>query len=96
MTTSTRPAFQAKSINTDYESQVQTTLANGLLEYYLREKRLEIYLKRMVEYAVVMGSGFVKMDIVFPEVALNGSANYYKYILNNGDVLCQFRICEQN
>jgi hypothetical protein len=62
MITATRPAFQAKSINTDYESQVQTKLANGLLEYYLREKRLEKHLKTAVEYAVVMGAGYVKME----------------------------------
>lgn len=62
MITATRPAFQARSINTDYKSQVQTHLANGLLDYYLREKRLEKYLKTAVEYAVVMGSGYVKME----------------------------------
>lgn len=37
-------------------------LANGLLDYYMREKRLEKYLKRAVEYAIVLGSGYVKMD----------------------------------
>ena len=52
MITSNRPSFQARSVNTDYKSQVQTTLANGLLEYYLREKKLETYLKTAVEYAV--------------------------------------------
>lgn len=62
MVTSNRPAFQAKSINTDYKSQVQTVLANGLLEYYMRDKRLEKYLKKAVEYAVVLGSGYIKME----------------------------------
>jgi hypothetical protein len=62
MVTSTRPAFQARAVNTDYKSQAQTTLANGLLEYYMRDKRLEQYLKKAVEYAVVMGSGFIKME----------------------------------
>ena len=62
MTTATRPAFQAKSTNTDYKSRVQTTLANGLLQYYMRDKRLENRLKTAVEYAIVMGSGYIKME----------------------------------
>lgn len=62
MTTATRPSFQPKSINTDYESQIQTTLAHGLLDYYMREKRLEVHLKNAVEYAIVFGSGFIKME----------------------------------
>lgn len=62
MTTSTRPSFQPKSTNTDYESQVQTTLAHGLLEYYMKEKRLEKYLKKAVEYAVVLSAGYIKME----------------------------------
>lgn len=62
MVTSTRPAFQARSVNTDAKSQIQTNLANGLLEYYMREKRLEQDLKKAVEYAIVMGSGYIKMQ----------------------------------
>ena len=62
MITSNRPAFQAKSTNTDSRSQIQTVLANGLLEYYLRDKRLEKYLKTAAEYAVVLGAGYVKME----------------------------------
>ena len=61
MVTSTRPSFQARSTNTDYKSLVQTNLANQLLEYYLREKRLERYLKSAVEHAIVMGTGYIKM-----------------------------------
>jgi hypothetical protein len=62
MITSSRPAFQARAVNTDYKSQVQTMLANGLLDYYMREKRLEKYLKTAVEYSIVMGSGYIKME----------------------------------
>ena len=62
MITANRPAMQARAINTDYKSIVQTRLANGLLDYYLREKRLEIYLKNAVEYSIVLGSGYVKME----------------------------------
>lgn len=62
MVTATRPSFQAKAINTDLKSNIQTNLANGLLDYYMRDKRLEQDLKRAVEYAIVMGTGFVKME----------------------------------
>lgn len=62
MVTATRPSFQARSVNTDTKSQIQTNLANGLLEYYLREKRLERELKKACQYAIVMGSGYIKME----------------------------------
>lgn len=62
MITSTRPAMQARSINTDYKSTIQTKLANGLLDYYMRDHRLEEYLKTAVEYAIVFGSGYVKIE----------------------------------
>lgn len=62
MITANRPAFQARATNTDEASQVQAKLATNLLDYYMREKRLEKYLRRAVEYAVVLGSGFIKME----------------------------------
>lgn len=62
MVTATRPSFQAQAINTDLKSQIQTNLANGLLEYYMRDKRLELDLKKAVEYAIVLGTGFIKME----------------------------------
>src|SRR6478609_6166371 len=62
MITSTRPMMQARAINTDHKSLIQTNLANGLLDYYMREKRLENYFKTAVEYAIVFGIGYVKME----------------------------------
>ena len=62
MVTSTRPAFQARAVNTDSKTQIQVKLANNLLDYYMREKRLERYLKTAVEYAIVMGAGYLKME----------------------------------
>jgi len=62
MVTASRPSFQARAINTDRKSLVQAQLANGLLDYYMRERRLERYIKKAVEYAIVLGSGFVKME----------------------------------
>lgn len=62
MITANRPSMEARASNRDYKSLIQTKLANDLLDYYMREKRLEKYLQRAVEYAVVLGSGFIKMD----------------------------------
>ena len=62
MVTSSRPSMEARATNTDYKSLVQTKLANNLLDYYMREKRLEKFLKRAVEYSIVLGSGYIKMD----------------------------------
>lgn len=61
MVVSNRPALQARATNTDYKSQAQTKLANDLLDYYLREKRLEKFLESAVESAIVQASGYIKM-----------------------------------
>lgn len=62
MVTGSRPSFQCRAINTDRKSKVQADLGNGLLDYYMREKRLEREIKRAVEYSIVLGSGYVKME----------------------------------
>lgn len=62
MVTANRPAMECRATNSDYKSLVQTYLANGILEYYVREKKLEKYLKLAVEYAVVYGAGFVTLE----------------------------------
>jgi len=62
MVTAQRPVMEAKAVNTDYKSQAQTYLANGILDYYMRERKLEDALKKAAEMAIIMGSGFVKME----------------------------------
>lgn len=62
MITSNRPMIQARAANTDYKSIAQTKLANNLLDYYMREKRMEKYIHEAVRYSVIMGSGYIKMD----------------------------------
>lgn len=61
MVTSNRPSMTARATNTDYKSIVQTNLANGLLDYYMREKRLEKIVNSAVECAIVLGAGYVKL-----------------------------------
>lgn len=62
MITATRPSMQARAINTDYKSLVQAKLANSLLDYYMRDKRLEKYIQTAVKYAIVLGSGYIKIE----------------------------------
>jgi hypothetical protein len=60
MTLASRPAFDARAANTDPRSLIQAQLASGLLDYYMREKRLERYVSTAVEYAIVLGAGYIK------------------------------------
>jgi hypothetical protein len=60
--TSTRPSLQARAVNGDRKSLVQAKLANGLLDYYMREKKLEKEIKKAVEYAIILGTGFLKLE----------------------------------
>lgn len=62
MTTSNRPTMECRATNTDAKSLKQTILANNILDYYMREKKLETFLKQAVEYAIVYGAGHVVMN----------------------------------
>jgi len=59
LTTSERQSLETMAMNTDFESQSQVELGDGLLEYYMTEKRIDRNLDRAVEYAVVLGAGYV-------------------------------------
>ena len=62
MITASRPIMEARAINSDYKSIAQTYLANGILDYYMREKHLENALKNAAEMAIVLGAGFIKLE----------------------------------
>lgn len=62
MVTSSRPSMEARAINSDYRSISQTYLANGILDYYMREKNLEDALKTATKMAIILGAGFIKME----------------------------------
>lgn len=62
MVTANRPILETRAVNTDYKSMAQAYLGTGILEYYMREKGMEAALKRAVELAIVMGSGYVKLS----------------------------------
>lgn len=61
MITANRPSLETRAINTDVKSLDQTILANGLLDYYLREQNLEKLFEDAVEMAIVEGAGYIKM-----------------------------------
>lgn len=62
LTTSNRPSFEVRATNSDSKSLSQARLGNKILDYYLREKRLEQILFVAVEQALVFGRGFVKVE----------------------------------
>ncbi len=62
MTTNQKPQFEPKATNSDHESLSQTILASGLLEYYLREKKLDRYTDLAMEYALRFAEGYVELD----------------------------------
>jgi hypothetical protein len=54
-----RPAWQPQSTNTDSRSQKQTIIANGVLDYMMREKRVERHLRDATRNALLFTEGFV-------------------------------------
>lgn len=59
--TSSRPTMEATAINTDVQSKIQTKLANGLLDYYMREKKVDALLKSAVEMSLVQASAWIRI-----------------------------------
>lgn len=57
-TTNQRPEYEPRAVNTDWDSQAQTYVARGVLDYYNREKHLDRHLKKGVEHATVYAEGF--------------------------------------
>ena len=60
MTCQQRPSFEPRATNSDVESQSQCILASGLLDYYMRDKRLERYMKQALKDALLYSEGFVR------------------------------------
>ena len=62
MISSSRPTMDCRAINSDYKSVAQTTVANGILDYYMREKNLENCIKKVTEMAVVLGASYLRLE----------------------------------
>lgn len=57
--TSQRPAWEPRAVNTDMESQADTQLAAGLLDFCMREKHIEPVLNEAIEKALFLREGWV-------------------------------------
>lgn len=62
MTTQQRAAFEPRATNSDVKSQGQVILATGLLDYYMREKKLERYINQAVKDGLMFAEGFIKAE----------------------------------
>lgn len=59
LTITDRPVWQAQATNSDARSQKQCIIAEGLLDYTMREKRVERHLKDATKFALLFGDGFI-------------------------------------
>lgn len=62
MTLQQRPFFEPRATNSDVKSQSQVILAAGLLDYYMREKKLERNIKQAVKDGLMFGEAFVRVE----------------------------------
>lgn len=62
MTTQQKAAFEPKATNSDVKSQAQVILAAALLDYYMREKRMNRNIKQAVKDGLMYGEGFVQVE----------------------------------
>jgi hypothetical protein len=60
--TSQRPAWEPRAVNTDMETQADTQLASGLLDYYMREKHIEPILNGSIEQCLFQHESWVTVD----------------------------------
>ena len=54
-----RPAWQPQSVNSDSKSQKQCIIAEGVLDYFMREKRIERHLRDATRNALLFTEGYV-------------------------------------
>lgn len=59
LTVDQKPMFEARSLNDDYSSHAETLLTQGIIEYYMRQKRLDKELFRVVDYSIKYGEGWL-------------------------------------
>jgi hypothetical protein len=62
MTIQQRANFEPRATNSDVKSQSQVILAAGLLDYYMREKKLERFIKTGVKECLIFSEGFVRAE----------------------------------
>lgn len=58
LTTNQRPALKPRAVNTDTKSTAACKLAGSLLDYYLREQKVERALKEAVDFGLKYGEAY--------------------------------------
>lgn len=61
MVTGARPTFKARSVNTDVKSLAATSVAEGVVDYTYRSKKIEGMRVEQVERAIVSGEGYMHL-----------------------------------
>lgn len=61
MVTGARPAFKSRAVNTDVKSLSATKLADGVVDWVYRSKRIETLRVEQVESAVISGEGYMHL-----------------------------------
>ena len=87
LVTQQRPSFDCRAINTDTKSQIQTILGKNILEYYWREKRLDVDARQSGEVAILYGEAYLEVEYDTEqgdEVAADMDADK---ILKTGDIV---------
>lgn len=59
LTCAQKSSYDFRAVNSDQESLQQARLANGILDFYLTEKRMFRYQKQAAEISLVLKSGYV-------------------------------------
>jgi hypothetical protein len=59
--TQQRPAFDCRAINSDYKSQTQTLLGTNILDFYMREKGLEMHFRQALEFVLLYAEAYVEV-----------------------------------
>lgn len=85
MTSNQRPAFEPRSTNSDYKSYAQTTLAKGLLDYYMSVKKVEDHINKALEFSILFGEGYIypewntSLGEAVGETVKNGDLDFSTY-----------------
>ena len=91
LTTDSRPAFAPRATNTAHKSQVQTILARDLLDYYMRDKHLEEFLRKAVEAALLYGEAFLLSEWDSADGEVYGIDPETKIKVREGDI--KYSVC---
>ncbi len=62
MTTNQKLALDPVATNSDSKSLAQTKLSKGLLDYYMRSKRVSRYIKNQVKHGLLYGEGWILQE----------------------------------